>query len=179
MSSPISVSRMTFILPDRCANPSPRAQQKSRIEMRLRRKNDPDIFSPPSPQPTRGAVNVERVKEAPELFSPQIIIRAVPPIGANRAKDINAGEIFGRHRFMRDVRGDFDQLARLQDQLFAADLEMKRPADTVAELFAVMLMPRDDRALPDGQKRHRDFIAGKEATRKEIGDVFFWDFTQL
>src|SRR5262245_62127216 len=117
MSSPISVSRMIFILPGCRANPSPRAQQKSRIEMRLRRKNNRDLFSPQSSRPTCGAVDVERVKDASELFSSQIIIRAVPPIRANRAEYVNAGEIFGRHRFMRDVRGDFDQFARLQDQL--------------------------------------------------------------
>src|SRR5689334_23249673 len=42
-----------------------------------------------------------------------------------------------------------------------------------------MLMQRDDGTLLDGQERHREFIAGKEATRKEIGDMLFRNFIQL
>jgi hypothetical protein len=47
-----------------------------------------------------------------------------------------------------------------QDHLFAADLELQRAADAVAELFAVVLMPRHNAAVLRGQKRHRGFVVG-------------------
>src|SRR5262249_6795862 len=104
---------------------------------------------------------------------------AVPPINADGAENVNASEIFVGDRLVRDVRGDFDQFACPQDHLFAANLEVKRSADTVAELLAVVLMQWHDTAFSQRQERHRDFVAGEESARKKVGDMFFGNFVQL
>ena len=98
---------------------------------------------------------------------PQVSIRAIPPIGADRTENIKAGEIFrGGDGFVRNVRGNFDQFPGAQNHFFAADLEMQRTADAVAELFAVVMMQRNLATFSQSQKRQGDVFAGEETAWK-------------
>src|SRR5262249_15550574 len=91
----------------------------------------------------------------------------------------NTGEIFRRDGFVRHVRRNLNQFAGPQDQFFTANFEMERSADAVTELFALVLMQRNDRAFLDRQERHGDFFACEKPAREQIGDVLFGDFVQL
>src|SRR5262245_29137652 len=96
------------------------------------------------------------------LFPSQVIVAAVTPIDADGTEDVNAREIFRRDGFVRDVRRDFNHLARFERQLLVADSEAQRPGDGVAELFAVVVMKRHHAALLHVYEGEGEFFAGEE-----------------
>jgi hypothetical protein len=55
-------------------------------------------------------------------------------IGLKTSKPV---KIFNHDGLVRNIRWNLHQLACSQDHLFAADLELQRAADAVAERFAV------------------------------------------
>ena len=89
----------------------------------------------------------------------QVSVRAVAPVRANRAEDIEAGEIFrGGDGFVRNVGRNFDQFTGAQDYFFAADFEMQRTADAlvkVGKISKVDLSPHwlvEDQPVPVERK---------------------------
>ena len=72
------------------------------------------------------------------LVSAQVLISLVNPVGAWRVEDVEINRVRQGFRFVRHVRRDGQNLARVYDDLLAINPKLERAFQHIGELLVVM-----------------------------------------
>src|SRR5260370_13109199 len=106
------------------------------------------------------------------LPSPQVLVRVIDEVGARGIEDVQSHSVFERLSLVRHVRGNAENLARMDHDLLAVNPELQRTVEDVSQLLVVMAVLRDNASFLQQHARQHDFLANHKLTLQERLEIF-------
>lgn len=120
----------------------------------------------------RGRTSGPRLRFAPSSWISsqllaQIGVVAAAPVIPGRRENIHGDGIFERHDVVRRIRGNVENIARLEHHFAPAQMETQFPLLKHGDLLVDMRVFRDDASLGEMDARDRQFVAMDHLAREK------------
>ena len=109
------------------------------------------------------------------LFSTQVLVGLVDPVGAGRMENVEIDGIFQGLSFVRHVWRDGQHFAGIHDKNLSVDPELQCPVENIGDLFVGVAVFGDDAAFLKQNAGQHDILANDEMALQQRVEVFEFD----